>query len=92
INIIRAGNSNLFLSPIFRETLANLTQATIELYDTDGAQGAARGAAYGANYYKSFEEAFRNLEKIKVINHKVELIEKTMNAYNNWNEQLKKFL
>jgi len=92
VNIIRAGNSNLFLSPIFRETLANITQATIELYDTDGAQGAARGAAYGANYYKSFDEAFRNLEKIKIINHKPELIEKTMNAYNSWIEQLKKFL
>ncbi|MCX7797929.1 MAG: FGGY family carbohydrate kinase [Melioribacter sp.] len=92
INVIRAGNSNLFLSPIFRETLANLTEATIELYDTDGAQGAARGAAYGSGLYKSFDEAFKNLEKIKIINHKPELVEKTLDAYNNWLEHLKKFL
>lgn len=92
INVIRAGNSNLFLSPIFRETLANLTRATIELYDTDGAQGAARGAAYGANLYSSFEETFKNLEKLNVINYNPELTDKTMNAYNIWLTQLKKFL
>lgn len=91
INVIRAGNSNLFLSPIFRETLANLTQATIELYDTDGAQGAARGAAYGAKLYNSLNDAFKNLEKIKIINHNPELSEKTFIAYNKWLELLKKF-
>ncbi len=92
INVIRAGNSNLFLSPIFRETLANLTQASIELYDTDGAQGAARAAAYGANYYKSLNDAFKNLEIIKIINHNPDLTEKTFNVYNKWLELLKKFI
>ncbi|MDR2773984.1 MAG: carbohydrate kinase, partial [Tannerella sp.] len=38
---IRAGHANLFLSPIFRQTLSDITGATIELYNTDGAIGAA---------------------------------------------------
>lgn len=35
---IHAGHANMFLSPIFRETLASVTGAVIELYDTDGAE------------------------------------------------------
>ena len=48
IRVIRAGNANMFLSPIFRQTLASISGATIELYDTDGAAGAAKGAGIGA--------------------------------------------
>jgi xylulokinase len=33
----------------------------IELYNTDGAQGAARGAGIGAGYYASPAEAFGSL-------------------------------
>ena len=58
LKLIRAGNANLFLSPIFRETLATITGVQIELYDTDGALGAARGAAVGAGFYASFKDAF----------------------------------
>ena len=39
---IHAGHANMFLSPIFRDTLAGVTGAVIELYDTDGSVGAAR--------------------------------------------------
>lgn len=66
-NIIRAGNANLFLSPLFRQTLSTMTGATIELYDTDGALGAARGAALGAGCYRSREETFATLEKLAEI-------------------------
>jgi xylulokinase len=61
---IRAGHANLFLSPIFRQTLANITGATIELYNTDGSIGAARGAGIGAGIYKDAAEAFSTLKKI----------------------------
>ena len=44
INKIHAGNANMFLSPLFRDTLAGVTGATIELYDTDGSIGAAKGS------------------------------------------------
>ena len=68
IKVIRAGKTNMFLSSVFVHTLANVTGASIELYDTDGAQGAARGAAIGAGYYSSFEEAFKSLKKLEAIN------------------------
>ncbi len=63
-SVIRAGKANLFLSPIFRETLATLCDAKIELYNTDGALGAARGAALGAGIYSSREEAFATLRVV----------------------------
>ena len=50
INVIRAGNANMFLSPIFRETLASVSGAVIELYDTDGAAGAAKAAGIGLTF------------------------------------------
>ena len=66
-DVIRAGKANLFLSPLFRRTLATLTGARIELFDTDGSLGAARGAALGAGLYKSREEAFASLRRLEVI-------------------------
>ena len=44
IKTIKAGHANLFLSPLFRRTLAAVTGASIELYETDGSVGAAYGA------------------------------------------------
>ena len=38
---IHAGKANMFLSPLFRDTLAGVSGATIELSDTDGSVGAA---------------------------------------------------
>ena len=42
VKMIHAGHANMFLSSIFRDTLAGVTGATIELYDTDGSVGAAK--------------------------------------------------
>ena len=66
-DVIRAGQANLFLSPLFRNTLATLTGARIELFNTDNALGAARGAALGAGYYRSREEAFASLRCLEVV-------------------------
>lgn len=60
---VRAGHANLFLSPLFREAFANTTGATIELYDTDGAQGAARAAGIGVGVY-DVKSAFEGLTKM----------------------------
>ena len=65
--VIRAGHANMFLSPVFRQSLADLTGATIELYNTDGSQGAARGAGIGAGIYGSAQEAFAGLERILTV-------------------------
>lgn len=64
---IHAGHANMFLSPLFRNTLAGVSGATIELYDTDGSVGAAKGAGMGAGIYRDHDEAFASLEKIEVI-------------------------
>jgi xylulokinase len=67
IRTIKAGYANMFLSPLFVETLAGVSGATIELYKTDGAAGAARGAGIGAGVYISAKDAFASLEKLSVI-------------------------
>lgn len=67
VSRIHAGHANMFLSPVFRETLAGVTGAVIELYDTDGSVGAAKGAGIGAGIYKDNNEAFSTLEKLAVI-------------------------
>jgi xylulokinase len=92
IKVIRAGKSNMFLSRIFSQTLSNITGASIELYNTDGAQGAARGAAYGAGFYKSFSETFGSLLKVDEINPNKNDQEICSNSYNNWLSKLKLFL
>lgn len=67
INRIHAGKANMFLSPIFRETLASVSGATIDLVDTDGAAGAAKGAGIGTGIYKDNNEAFGSLKVLEVI-------------------------
>jgi len=87
-SVIRAGNANMFLSPVFRDTLAGISGATIELYDTDGSQGAATGAGIGAGIYSGPEEAFRNLKKISRIDPDKSKKAEYLSAYNQWLEQL----
>jgi xylulokinase len=89
-DIIRAGDTNMFLSPVFRETLAGVTGATIELYNTDGSEGAARGAGLGTGFYASEKEAFSKLKKVAEIS--VPEDEKYEMAYQNWLAKLKQFL
>ncbi|MEX0982611.1 MAG: FGGY family carbohydrate kinase [Bacteroidales bacterium] len=84
--VIRAGNANMFLSPIFRETLATLTGATIELYDTDGSEGAAKGAGVGSGRYGSFDEAFSGLRQITVIDPDPKKTGFFMDLYHQWKE------
>ncbi len=86
--IINAGNANMFLSPIFRNTLSSLTGVPINLYDTDGAVGAARGAAVGAGIYKGFEDAFSGLKKIEVIEPDTKNLTKYKSAYDKWLTEL----
>jgi xylulokinase len=88
--VIRAGKANMFLSPVFRETLAGVTGATIELYNTDGSVGAARGAGVGAGYYNSFGEAFNNLKKLETIEPDFSKKAEYEDAYKSWNSILKK--
>ena len=66
-SVIRAGRANLFLSDVFCEAFVQLTNAPLELYDTDGAKGAALGAGIGAGIYTSPQEAFGQLKRLAVL-------------------------
>ncbi len=90
--LMRAGQANLFLSPIFCKTLANVAGVTIELYNTDGAQGAARGAALGIKHFNSREEMFVGLERLDVVEPKADYAAEYTELYNRWIEALKRAL
>jgi xylulokinase len=85
---IHAGKANMFLSPLFRDTLAGVSGATIELYDTDGSVGAAKGAGIGAGIYANADEAFASLEKLQVIEPKQADRAAYAEAYARWKEVL----
>lgn len=88
-NVIRAGNANMFLSPLFREAFVNTIDARLELYDTDGAKGAALGAGVGAGVYDSFEEAFKGLKVIRSEEPSEKLKTPYAEAYQHWVNQLR---
>lgn len=88
VRVIKAGLANMYQSPVFRETLAGVTHAVIELYDTDGSVGAARGAGIGAGIYRNAAEAFASLKQVA----RIEPEEKDLCAYNGAYELWKKRL
>lgn len=92
LNKIHAGRANMFLSPLFRETLANVSGATIELYETDGSVGAAKGAGIGAGIYKDHDEAFSTLKRLAVIAPEESKREEYIEAYREWKNILEKSL
>jgi len=92
VSQIRAGHANMFLSPVFRETLASIAGVPIDLYNTDGSEGAARGAGIGSGIYKSSAEAFSNLEKLSTVEPVSNKADKYAEAYQNWFSTLNKML
>lgn len=88
-SVIRAGFANMFLSPVFTEALACTSGASIELYNTDGSQGAALGAGVGAGIYHSFSEAFAGLRKIRMTEPDQTLVDAYRQAYQRWLEVLR---
>ena len=89
LNKIHAGRANMFLSPLFRDTLAGVSGATIELYETDGSVGAAKGAGIGAGINKDNNEAFATLKKLAVIEPDEKKRDEYLNAYAEWKAILK---
>ena len=88
IKKIHAGKANMFLSPLFRDTLAGVSGATIELYETDGSAGAAKGAGIGAGIYKDHNEAFATLKRLDVIEPDEANRAAYLAAYANWKREL----
>ena len=91
-NVIHAGKANMFLSPLFRETLAGVSGATIELYDTDGSVGAAKGAGLGCGIYANASEAFASLTRLEEIEPDLKRSDDYREAYMRWKETLEKVL
>jgi xylulokinase len=90
IKKVRAGHANMFLSDVFSSVFVNTNGCDLELYNTDGAAGAARGAGIGAGVYKNFAEAYSSMEKIKSYSPDKEQQQVYSSAYKKWKKQLKK--
>lgn len=91
-SVIRAGKTNMFLSPLFRDALTGVTGVSLELYATDGAEGAARGAAIGAGAYTSPADAFESLGREEVVEPATENRSAYEDAYRRFSDALSKRL
>jgi xylulokinase len=80
--------ANMFLSKIFRDTIASLNESPIQLYNTDGALGAARAAAFGAGFYSSFDEAFKGLKCLLNVEPDIKNKNQYLSSYNKWLKEL----
>ena len=88
VNTVRVGNANLFLSKLFRDAFVNSANVKLQLYDTNGSEGAARGAALGSGFYNTEKDAFSKLKMIKEI-HPIKG-EDHLREYVNWKNFLNK--
>ncbi len=81
---VRAGYTNMFLSEVFSRTFANTMGCEVELYNTDGAQGAARAAGVGAGIYKNFSESFTGMNKLFSYSPDTAMQQRYTSLYNDW--------
>jgi xylulokinase len=88
LQTVKAGHANMFLSPLFRKTFVHMNQVQLELYNTDGAQGAARGAGIGAGVFKNEDQAFHGLELLETVEPNQHFFQVYEDAYNQWLNKL----
>ena len=86
--VIRAGRANMFSSSVFTDAVTGASGVSVELYRTDGAEGAARGAAVGAKHF-TLAEAFEGLEREKTIEPESARRSEYEDAYGRWNMELR---
>jgi xylulokinase len=84
LQTVKAGHANMFLSPLFRKTFVHMNHVNLELYNTDGAQGAARGAGIGAGIFENEDQAFIGLELLETMEPNIQFYEPYEEAYNQW--------
>ncbi len=85
---VRAGHANMFKSDLFAEVFAAVCDTELELYNTDGAQGAARGAGIGSGMYKSAQEAFEGLKVVRRVSPDPNLTDVYAGCYEQWKDLL----
>lgn len=85
------GSGNLFESSIFSSTISTLLNVDIEIYDTNGAAGAARAAGVSVGIYATPEEA-AGLHQIIVKGHEPcpSQLSALQAAYDRWCDSLGK--
>ncbi|MFV1450887.1 FGGY family carbohydrate kinase [Maribacter sp. HS] len=91
VNVMRAGNDNLFRSEIFSTTVATLIGYDIEIYNTTGAIGAARAANLHKGDFKAFGKTVLDNDYVMTFSPKED---KTAykNAYATWKNELELIL
>ncbi len=89
VQVMRAGNDNLFQSKIFSSTISNLMQSRIELIETTGAVGAAKAAGVATGIYSSLSEAMEGNDLVMV--YEPQQRESAYDdAYGMWEKELEK--
>jgi xylulokinase len=92
MNRFRAGNANMFLSGLFSQTFADCSGCPVELYNSDGAIGAARAAGYGKKFYLEFSDCFRGMELIRLVEPDKNNSERIKEIYDLWKKGLEEIL
>ena len=92
IHTIHAGRANMFKSALFRDTLSSISGAAIDVYKTDGADGAAKGAGMGIGFYRNSDEAFASLDLFAHVEPDMAHREEYLSAYARWKETLEQIL
>ena len=91
-DVMRVGAANMFHSELFTQALVNTTGVAVQIYNTEGAEGAARGAAWGSGYYKNRAETFQNLQVVKTIEPDKNLSEIYTQKFSIWQAGLNQLL
>jgi len=89
VRAVRAGRANMFLSPLFAQAFADTSGAVVELFDTDGAQGAARAAGVGAGIFATMGDAFQGLRACARFEPNPQTVPQHRAAYERWQEALR---
>jgi xylulokinase len=88
VRAVRAGRANMFLSPLFARAFADTSGAVVELFETDGAQGAARAAGVGAGIFAAPGAAFKGLRATSRFEPDAATSPRYRAAYDRWLEAL----
>ncbi|WP_298319521.1 FGGY family carbohydrate kinase [uncultured Aquimarina sp.] len=91
VDVIRAGNDNLFRSEIFSNTVATLIGHDIEIYNTTGAIGAARAVGLKDGDLESFGKNITKNDHIMTFTP-LKNRESYKTAYIKWNQELESIL
>ncbi|WP_439130065.1 xylulokinase [Polaribacter sp.] len=91
INVMRAGNDNLFRSEIFANTVATLINQEIEIYNTTGAIGAARAAGLHEGDFESYGKLVEDNDHVMTF-MPLKDKEPYLKAYENWKKELNHIL